>query len=85
MEKLTNEELVELYQSDNNEFAFEELYKKNKGLIYNVCLRFKNTAIITKEDIKSACDLGFVRAAKSYSNDNNCKFSSYCHVVMVNE
>ncbi len=85
MEKLTNEELVELYKSDNNEIAFEVLYKRNKGLIHKVINKFNNVIVISKEDIESACVLGFVRATKAYSKDNKCKFSSYCYIVMVNE
>ncbi|MCL1696378.1 RNA polymerase sigma factor [Lysinibacillus sp. BPa_S21] len=85
MKKLTNEELVELYQIDGNELAFEELYKRNQGLIHKVINKFSNVIVISKEDVKSACVLGFVRAAKAYSKDNKCKFSSYCYIVMVNE
>lgn len=85
MEKLTNEELVDLYQNENNEIAFDELYKRNKGLLYDVSLIFKNKIIITKDDVKSACDLGFVRAAKAYNKKSKCKFSTYCHTVMFNE
>ncbi|MFJ3388868.1 hypothetical protein [Lysinibacillus sp. NPDC086135] len=85
MDKLTNEELVELYQNDNNEMVFEYLYKRNKGLIHKVIKKFNNVIVISKEDIEDACVLGFVRAVKVYSGENKCKFSSYCYIVMVNE
>jgi len=85
MEKLTNEELVELYKNDNNELAFDELYLRNKGLIFEVKKLFKNSKVITTEDIESDCNYAFSRAAQTYSSTKNCKFSTYCYSIMRNE
>jgi len=85
MEKLTNEELVELYKNDNNELAFDELYMRNIGLVFEVKKLFKSSKVITSEDIKSDCNYAFSRAAQTYSSTRNCKFSTYCFSIMRNE
>lgn len=85
MDKLTNEELVELYKNDNNELAFEELYIRNKGLIFEVKKLFKSSKVITKEDIESDCNYAFSKAAQTYATTKNCKFSTYCYAIMRNE
>lgn len=85
MEKLNNEQLVEIYQKDKCEVIFNELYIRNKGLIYNVKFRYMNNLAIKEEDIDSACHLGFMQAVNGYKMDNGSKFSSFCHQVMINE
>jgi len=85
MEKLTNEELVGLYQNENNELAFEELYKRNQGLIFEVIKKFKGAKVINKEDISSDCNLAFSRAAQTFDTSKDCKFSTYCYSIMVRE
>jgi len=85
MDKLTNEELVELYRNDNNELAFDELYKRNKGLVFEVEKLFKNSKAITNEDIESDCNYAFSRAAQTFNTSKNCKFSTYCYSIMRNE
>lgn len=85
MEKLTNEELVLLYQNGNNELAFEELYKRNQGLIFEVIKKFKGVKVINNEDVSSDCNLAFSRAALTFETSKNCKFSTYCYSIMVRE
>ncbi|MEQ6355141.1 sigma-70 family RNA polymerase sigma factor [Lysinibacillus sp. M3] len=85
MEKLTNEELVELYQSEGKELAFEELYKRNQGLIFEVIKKFKGVKVINNEDVSSDCNLAFSKAAQTFDTSKNCKFSTYCYSNMVNE
>ena len=85
MDKLTNEELVELYQSEGNEVAFEELYERNQGLIFEVIKKFKGVKVINIEDVSSDCNLAFSRAAQTFNTSKNCKFSTYCYTIMVNE
>ena len=85
MDKLTNEELVGLFQSEGNEVAFEELYENNQGLIFEVIKKFKGVKVINNEDVTSDCNLAFSRAAQTFDTSKNCKFSTYCYSVMVKE
>lgn len=85
MEKLNNVQLVKLYQNDSNELAFEELYKRNRGLIINVINKFKDAKLINNDDVVSDCNLAFSRATKTFDTSKNCKFSTYCYLVMVKE
>ncbi|MCL1700738.1 sigma-70 family RNA polymerase sigma factor [Lysinibacillus sp. Bpr_S20] len=85
MEKLTNEELVLVYQSESNELAFEELYKRNQGLIFEVIKKFKGTKVINSEDVISDCNLAFSRSVQTFNTSKSCKFSTYCYSIMVNE
>ncbi|MGE7840654.1 sigma-70 family RNA polymerase sigma factor [Lysinibacillus sp. NPDC093712] len=85
MEKLNNEQLVKLYQSESNELAFEELYMRNRGLIIDVINKFKNAKLINNDDVSSDCNLAFSRATKTFDTSKNCKFSTYCYSIMVKE
>lgn len=84
MKNLTNEELLLQYKNGVEE-AGNELYIRNKGLIGDLIKKYKNTVIISEDDIFSACNLGFYQAIKSYKVEGDCKFSSYCYHVMMNE
>lgn len=85
MEKLNNEQLVKLYQSESNELAFEELYIRNRGLIIDVINKFKNAKLINNDDVSSDCNLAFSRATNTFDTSKNCKFSTYCYSIMVKE
>ncbi|MBG9689410.1 hypothetical protein ABD91_00515 [Lysinibacillus sphaericus] len=84
MEKLTNEELVELYNLGVEE-AGNELFKTNKKLIYKVISKYYMKCRLSKEDIVSAAHYGFVNAIKTFSESKGVKFSTYCYKVMNNE
>lgn len=84
MEKLTNEELVELYNL-GVEDAGNELFKTNKKLIYKVISKYNMKCRLSEEDITSAAHYGFVNAIKTFDVSKGIKFSTYCYKVMNNE
>ena len=84
MEKLTNEELVELYNL-GAEDAGNELFNKNKGLICKVIIKYNMKCRLSEEDITSAAHYGFVNAIKTFDLSKGIKFSTYCYKVMNNE
>ncbi|KOS61542.1 sigma-70 family RNA polymerase sigma factor [Lysinibacillus agricola] len=84
MDKLTNEELVELYKKGKEE-AGNELFNRNKGLIYEIVRKFNNKSRLSEEDIISASYYGFAKAIKTFNESKGIKFSTYCYTVMKNE
>lgn len=84
MEKLTNEELVELFNK-GLEDAGNELFNKNKGLICKVIIKYNMKCRLSEEDITSAAHYGFVNAIKTFDVSKGIKFSTYCYKVMNNE
>ncbi|UUV25955.1 MULTISPECIES: sigma factor [Lysinibacillus] len=84
MDKLTNEELVELFNNGSND-AGNELFNRNKGLVYDVILKFNNKCRLSKEDIESAAYYGFSNAIKLFDISKGIKFTTYCYNSMKNE
>ncbi len=84
MEKLTNEELVELFNS-GSEDAGNKLFNKNKGLICKIIIKYNMKCRLSEEDIMSAAHYGFVNAIKTFDVSKGIKFSTYSYRVMNNE
>ena len=65
---MTNEELVQKYQSGNME-AFDALLSNNTGIIHFMVHKWFNkirAGQVTIEDLEAECTLAFYYAAKSY-------------------
>jgi len=76
---LTNEELVQMYQSGNMK-AFDDLLANNEGIIHFMANKWFNiisTGITTIENLEAECTLGFFNAVRTYCPDKGATFSSY--------
>lgn len=76
---MTNEELVQVYQK-GDEYAFESLVKQNKGIIgkiENKWHRLVTDGFASADEVHSECLFAFYQAAKDYSAESNCKFTTY--------
>ncbi|MBU3804004.1 MAG: sigma-70 family RNA polymerase sigma factor [Candidatus Cellulosilyticum pullistercoris] len=77
---MTNEELVELYQS-GDAGSLEELIKKNDGLVHTIARKFntENIASIEYDDLLQEGRIGLMVAASKYNLniDNRAAFSTY--------
>ena len=65
---MTNEELVQKYQSGNEE-AFDDLLANNEGIIHFMVHKWWNIVRnkkATKEELEAECTLAFYYAAKAY-------------------
>lgn len=79
-DNLTNEELVELYQSGDIK-VLEDLVKKNDGLIHMIARKFnvENIASIDYADLVQEGTIGLITAADKYkfNLENKALFSTY--------
>jgi len=76
---LTNEELVQKYQSGNME-AFDALLSNNTGIIHFMVHKWFNkirAGQVTIEDLEAECTLAFYYAAKSYKADMGATFATH--------
>ena len=77
---MTNEELVELYQSGDNQ-ALNELVEKNTGMVRKLANKFytEKTNSIDIEDLQQEGFIGLMVAAKKYdfNNPKRAKFITY--------
>ncbi|MFL0197987.1 sigma-70 family RNA polymerase sigma factor [Clostridium sp. WILCCON 0269] len=77
---MTNEELVELYQS-GDEQALNELMEKNTGMVRKLANKFytEKTNSIDIEDLQQEGFIGLITAARKYDFDNakRAKFITY--------
>jgi len=79
VENVSNEELVQLYQSGDKQ-ALERLIVNNKGIVHKVISRFYiNSNSFDKEDLFQEGCIGLVIAAKKYDFNNikKAKFITY--------
>lgn len=78
---MSNQEknLLLLKQFQNgDEFAFEELFRKNQGLIISVLKKFSNLKYIDDQQKISLCYKGFMKACETYDTVNpKSTFSHY--------
>lgn len=84
MDKLTNEELVELFNNGSDD-AGNELFNRNKALVYDIILKFNNKCRLSKDEIESAAHYGFSNAIKLFDASKGIKFTTYCYNAMKNE
>lgn len=85
LNKMTNEQLVELYQNNNhNEIYFNQIYIKNIGLIKSITsvMRELDSAKYTYDDYNQIAMLGLLRAIKNYNPNCNSKFSTFATTVI---
>ena len=77
---MTNEKLIELYQS-GDKTALETLVAQNKGLVYKVANSFytEKTASIDEDDLVQEGFTGLIIAAQKYNSNlkNAAQFSTY--------
>lgn len=76
---MSNEELVELYQSGDNK-ALEELIQANTGIINKISNKYNGiNRELELEDLYQNGVLGFITAAKKYdfNNEKKAKFITY--------
>ena len=76
---MTNEELVRAYQN-GDECAFESLVKQNKGIICKVENKWHGMVadrLSDADEIHAECLFAFYQAAKDYSEESDCKFTTY--------
>ena len=73
---MTNEELVEKIQSDEDvENNMGLLYQQNKGLIYKFALPYSN--MMDMDDLMQEAYFGLVKAVKKYDPEKEFKFITY--------
>ena len=58
-----------------------EVFLENEKLIYKLLHHFNVNGEL-KEELKQECWLGFCKALKTFNEDKNVKFSTYCYKVM---
>ncbi|MFL0198126.1 sigma-70 family RNA polymerase sigma factor [Clostridium sp. WILCCON 0269] len=77
---MTNEELVQLYQSGNIQ-ALNKVVELNKGIVYKLANKFytEKTNSIDKEDLEQEGFIGLITAADKYkfNIEKPCKFITY--------
>lgn len=61
------------------------LILENEKLAYSIVHKYRNKFRIDYEDLKSTAILGLVKAANTFDNCKNTKFSSYAYIVIENE
>lgn len=61
------------------------LILENEKLAYSIVHRYRNKFKIDYEDLKSTAILGLVKAANTFDNSKDTKFSSYAYIVIENE
>lgn len=62
--------------------AFEELFNRNKGRIYNICLRILHN----ESDADELCQKTFIQVWKKFHQYNgDAKLSTWIHKIAVNE
>lgn len=76
---MSNEELVELYQSGDNK-ALETLIENNKRIIYKIANKYNGiNKVMDIDDLKQNGVLGLIKAAQKYdfNNEKKAKFITY--------
>lgn len=86
LNKITNEELVDLYQKTREDKYFNALYHNNIKLITAVATKRTgyDTAISSSDEYLSECKEAFFRAVITFSNDSSAKFGSVAYQYMNN-
>lgn len=78
--KMSNEELVQLYQ-EGNKSALDELVENNRKIVYKLANKFyvEGTNSIDIADLQQEGFIGLMAAAKKYkfNIEKPCKFSTY--------
>ncbi len=77
---MTNEELVQAYQSGDDK-ALDLLLKCNKNLIHAIVNKFNLNEIYSYDDLVQEGFYGLIKASKKYdfSRDDKCLFSSFAY------
>lgn len=80
--KVTNEELVVRAKNGDKE-AYEQLFKQNEGICRLYANKYHNVGEF--DDLFALCQLGMLKAYKTFDVDRGNKFITYAGLVMHNE
>jgi RNA polymerase nonessential primary-like sigma factor len=75
--RLSNEELVVMYQQTGDEEVFEILWKGNQGLLHQKAHSFEDSTGMEEEDLVMMAYTPFQRALNTFDGGNGAKFSTY--------
>lgn len=75
-------ELIKRYKETKNQDLFEEILNKNKGLIYKMVSKYKETSLYSYDDMHQICMLSLIKAIETYDETKNMKFSTYFYKIM---
>lgn len=81
-DKLSNEELISLYQKGNDEIK-EYFFEKNKALIYGILKRFNKGK--RDEDLYQIACMGFIKAFNNFDFKFEVKFTTYAVPIILGE
>ena len=87
-----NEELLQLNIYKSSIGSEEEILEKNKGLVGSIAneavgdysIKSLKSAGIDHEDIIQVCNLAIIKAARTFDEEYNNKFSTYAYTVVKN-
>ncbi len=74
---LTNEELVVAYQNTDQDEYFNELFKKNEGLIYIISKDFLNIPHSEIEDLVAEASIEMINAVRKFDVTKGVKFTTF--------
>lgn len=93
-ERMTNEEIVKLFQETGSEKALERICKNNNGLLHSIVRSFKpvyaaecsiREPVISSGDILQDGYIGLIRAVKEYDPERGASFSSVAAIYIRGE
>lgn len=84
LDKMTNEELIGLYWSTNDEYVKERFFEKNLKMVHGEVNKFRPNKQ-QRDEMVSEGYLGMLKAFNTFDVDKGCKFNTYGTLCIKNE